>query len=135
MSTPGETFQKYERLCSRKIITYLFDEGNIFYAPLLKVVWQISPALLPSPAQAAFSVSKKGFRHAVSRNLLKRRMREAYRKNKHILYNHLDLVNLQIVFIVIYRENIVSDYIPIEKSMKEVLEKLIVMTREAYKNC
>ncbi len=134
MSTRGETFQKSEKLCSRKIITSLFDEGNIFYTPLFKVVWQISPFLLPSPAQVAFSVSKKGFRHAVSRNLLKRRMREAYRKNKCILYNYLDHGKLQIVFVVIYREDTVSDFIAIEKSMQEVLEKLIVLIRENDKN-
>ncbi len=111
-------------------MTSLFDEGNIFYSPLFKVVWQKSPVLLPSPAQVAFSVTKKGFRLAVSRNLLKRRMREAYRKNKLVLYNYLNSVKLQIVFIVIYREKSISDFPCIEKSMRELLEKLISVIRD-----
>lgn len=37
------------------------------------------------PAQILVSVSKKHFKAAVKRNMMKRRMREAYRKNKHLL--------------------------------------------------
>ena len=47
------------------------------------------PLNIPYPAQVAFSVSKRGFRLAVTRNLIKRRMREAYRKNKYLLYEYL----------------------------------------------
>ena len=83
MNTRRETFEKSERLCSTKIISGLFENGNIFYTPLFKVVWSISPVIIPYPAQIAFSVSKRGFRLAVTRNLIKRRMREAYRKNKY----------------------------------------------------
>jgi ribonuclease P protein component len=135
MSVPGETFKKSERLCSRKSITSLFDEGNIFYSPLFKTVWQKSTVALPAPARVAFSVTKKGFRHAVSRNLLKRRMREAYRKNKHVLYSYLDSEKIQLEFIVIYRENSISDFASIEKSMKELLEKLISLIRVKEKKC
>ena len=83
MNTRRETFEKSERLCSTKIISGLFENGNIFYTSLFKVVWNKSPVTLPLPAQVAFSVSKRGFRLAVTRNLIKRRMREAYRKNKY----------------------------------------------------
>jgi ribonuclease P protein component len=93
------------------------------------------PDELPSLAQVAFSVSKKGFRLAVTRNLLKRRLREAYRKNKQILYNFLTTENIRIVFIVIFRNNKVQDYQLIEKSLTEMLEKLIINITENEKNC
>ena len=128
MNTNRETFEKSERLCSRKTIGTLFEEGNIFYNSLLKVVWNKSQNPSSGPAQVAFSVSKRGFRLAVTRNLIKRRMREAYRKNKITLYDHLLSQNIKIVFVVILRGNAVPDYLTIEKSIKEMIGKLIVLT-------
>ncbi len=133
MNTSRETFDKKERLCSLKVISWLFENGNIFYTSIFKVVWGISPVCLPSSAQVTFSVSKKGFRLAVTRNLIKRRMREAYRKNKSTLYTQLVSENIQIVFIVILKGNAVPDYLTMEKSMKEMLNKLIILTKENKK--
>lgn len=130
MNTIRETFDKSERLCSRKVIAGLFENGNIFYSSLFKVVWGNSPVILPGPAQVAFSVSKKGFRLAVTRNLIKRRLREVYRKNKKVLYEHLIRKNIQLVFVVILRGNKVPDYLSIEKSIKEMMNKLIILTEE-----
>lgn len=129
MNTGRETFHKSERLCSRKIITSLFDNGNVFYSGLLKIVWSTSQALVPFPAQITFSVTKKSFRLAVTRNLLKRRMREAYRRNKHVLYDFLSRENIRIVLIVIYKEDYVSDFREIEISMKEMIDRLIVSVK------
>jgi ribonuclease P protein component len=128
MNTIRETFDKSERLCSRKITGTLFENGNIFYNTLFKVVWDKCQNSIPGPAQVAFSVSKRGFRLAVTRNLIKRRLREAYRKNKKTLYDHLISQNIKIVFVVILRGNSVPDYVTIEKGMKEVINKLVILT-------
>ena len=125
MKTRRETFDKSERLCSTKIISGLFENGTIFHTSLFKVVWCKSPVALPYPAQIALSVSKRGFRLAVTRNLVKRRMREAYRKNKYLLYEFLTAENKQIVLIVIIRGNKVPDFLTIEKSIIEILNRLI----------
>ena len=106
----------------------LFEKGNIFHNSIFKVVWDKSRDPISWPAQVAFSVSKRGFRMAVTRNLIKRRLREAYRKNKKTLYDHLIIKNIQIVFVVIVKGNTVPDYVAIEQAMKETINKLIILT-------
>jgi ribonuclease P protein component len=129
MNITRETFDKSERLCSRKVIEKLFETGHIFYTPLFKVVWEKGNYPFPGPAQVAFSVSKRGFRLAVTRNLVKRRLREAYRRNKSLFYSHLLSQNIQIVFVVIIRGKSVPDYATVEKGVKEVINKLINLTK------
>lgn len=130
-----ETFDKSERLCSRKIIGSLFENGNIFYTSVFKVVWSKDQPAIPGYAQVAFSVSKRGFRHAVTRNLIKRRLREVYRKNKAPLYNHLADQNIKIVFIVIMRGSTIPDYLTLDKGIRHVISKLITFTSDSENIC
>lgn len=53
-------------------------------------------------AQVVISVPKRMFKSAVIRNLIKRRFREAYRKNKHLLYAANESLNRQTAIIFIY---------------------------------
>lgn len=78
------TFSKKERLNKEKYIQELFRKGSSFYLFPFKVVFLSSPAQ-DEPNQVLVSVSKKNFKTAPARNLLKRRIREGYRINKHIL--------------------------------------------------
>ena len=91
----GFTLHKEERLCSQKIIGDLFTSGESFLAYPLKVVF-LKTDLDSSPVQAAFTVSKRNFKRAVKRNLLKRRMREAYRLNKPGFYEVLVAKNIKL---------------------------------------
>lgn len=130
MQSEREIFGKSERLCSKKIIADLFEKGKIFYSSPFKVIWIKIQVPLPFPAQVAFSIPKKGFRFAVSRNLIRRRMKEGYRKNKYILYDYLNSDNTKVAFIVIYRKNSILNYLTIEKSMKEMINKFICNLKE-----
>src|SRR5574344_1502412 len=80
-----QKFTKAERLCSKKEITALFNEGKSFAISHIRVVYRFLPKQEESPNAILVSVPKKYFKHAVDRNLLKRRIREAYRLNKELL--------------------------------------------------
>jgi ribonuclease P protein component len=79
------TFRKVERLTKEKSIQELFEKGSSFYLFPFKVFFLVNPDQEYPVNQLLFSVSKKNFKRAVDRNLIKRRMREAYRLQKDAL--------------------------------------------------
>ena len=72
----------------------------------------------------AFSVPKKNFKKAVSRNLLKRRMREAWRLNNASLKSVLQEKKRSLVVSVRYKAKKIVDYGEINKEMVEFLQFL-----------
>ena len=85
------TFNKSERLCSKKLIERLFAGGNKSFPtfPLRVVYMCLPPDETEADASILISVPKKRFKHAVKRNQVKRQVREAYRRNKYILLDAL----------------------------------------------
>jgi ribonuclease P protein component len=135
MVTIKETFTKSEKLCSKKAIDALFENGKSFYCSPFLIVWAYSSSDIPSPAQVAFSVSKRGFKLAVTRNLIKRRTREAYRKNKALLYDILRGSEKKIVFTMIFRGKSVPEYGKIEIAVKEMIRLFKVIIHESDQKC
>jgi len=121
----GFTFHKEERLCSQKLIEELFSSGESFLSYPLKVVFTKTELPAKYPAQAAFTVSKRNFKRAVKRNLLKRRMREAYRLNKPSFYAAIIEMNLQIAVMFVYIGKDMAEHAQIEKSMVSALKKIL----------
>ncbi len=117
------SFQKNERLCSKKIIDKLFAEGKSVFVYPVKIVYLETPFPLKNQVQAAFTVGKRNFKRAVQRNLIKRRMREAYRLNKHNLYNEIGEKQMAVFFI--YTGKTISEYKQIETAIKKGIKKLI----------
>jgi ribonuclease P protein component len=118
------TFRKEERLCSKIILDKLFSEGKSLFSFPFKLVYLPIECSGTAPVQVVFSVPKRTFKHAVSRNLLRRRMREAYRLNKSVLYEKLIPDNRCYALVIIYVDKTVQEYQVIEKGMKKLLVKL-----------
>ncbi|SHF59491.1 ribonuclease P protein component [Mariniphaga anaerophila] len=100
----------------------LFSEGETFLFYPLKVVHTEISFQEPFLAKVGFAVSKKLFKRAVRRNLIKRRMREAYRLNKHLLTPDELSTKKAIFFIYVSKE--VLSFKTIEKAMKKSLSSL-----------
>lgn len=148
-----QTFKKDEKLRSRSTIDRLFQRGNkqiqTFYVFPFRVLYFEStpdarlstgddsgflnnsnaPQEVPSPLpQVLFSVSKRNFKRAVDRNLIRRRCREAYRLQKSALTVNSEVpYPTAIAFLYLAKE--ISTYDVIEKAMSKVLKKMAESNR------
>jgi ribonuclease P protein component len=120
------TFTKEERLCNKRLIDELFHNGSSFLCYPFKASWLLMSEPQQVPVQIVFSVSKKRYKRAVDRNLIKRRMREAYRLSKQQqLYDVLNDADKQIILSVGYIGKEIAPYELIEKKMLKLLAQLI----------
>jgi ribonuclease P protein component len=119
------TFKKEERLCNKRLIDGLFHNGSSFLCYPFKVSWIAAPEGETVTAQVLFAVAKKRYKRAVDRNLIKRRMREAYRlaKQDH-LYRHLISVNKPIILSIGYIGKEIEEYAMMEKKMQKALAQI-----------
>ena len=119
---PDYKFRKEERLRSKKVIEKLFAEGRSFLVYPYKVVYLNIGSEDNHPVKAAFAVSKKLYKKAVQRNLIKRRMREAYRLNKHELLSDSHSIRKAIMFIYVGKE--IFSFHFMEKAMVRALHRV-----------
>ena len=115
------SLKKHEILRSKKKIKELFDNGSSFFLYPYKVFFIPNPSL--NNNEVLFTVSKKTFKRAVDRNLIRRRMREAYRLNKNILKSN-EKESLSISIGLIYISKFKLPYIDIENKLKQVFIRL-----------
>ena len=120
------SFTKKERLKSQKAISKLFETGRSLFSYPVKFLYIIEK--LPDdnycPVKCGFSVSKRNFRLAVDRNLLKRRMREAYRlnKNKLMIKTRGQRISLNLFIIYVSKEK--EDFFKIQQGITRGLNHI-----------
>jgi ribonuclease P protein component len=117
-------YPKKERLRSKILIDKIFESGLKQYNSNLKIIWL--PHILPEqvPVQSLVSVSKRRFKRANKRNLLKRRLREAFRKNKNDFYKSIENAGIQIALVIIYNSDSLSDFKSLEKNLLIAFESI-----------
>lgn len=83
-----ERFGKKEKLKSKILINRLFSEGKSLTKFPLKLIYLPISTPRVDLTKTGVSVPKRNFRKATERIHLKRLMREAFRKNKYLVYEN-----------------------------------------------
>ena len=109
---------RHQRLSSKKEIESLFSKGKSWNLSPIRIIYLVS-SKAEAKNQVLFSVPSRVFKKAVDRNLLKRRMREAYRINQSKLE-----VPLKLILAYIYIAKRAMPYSEIEKKVIESFQKL-----------
>jgi len=117
---------KSERICDQVLISEIFELGNtvkdfpVFAHYLLK-------DFNGKPLQVLFSVPKRNFKSAIKRNVLKRKMREAYRLNKNTLATVLKNKKQSMNIAFVYTGKEICTFEKLEKKIIAILDRLSEM--------
>ncbi|MFA5301920.1 MAG: ribonuclease P protein component [Bacteroidales bacterium] len=120
------SFAKKMRLSSKKEIDSLFAGANSFSNGPFRVFYRIVKREENglSPCSLVISVPKKHLRSAVKRNLVKRRVREAFRLNyPKLLGPALENKGIRLLFLCLYLPYEVYPYRKLEAKMQTLLER------------
>jgi ribonuclease P protein component len=133
--TRRQTLHSSERVKSKKLAEELFKKGSsAFLYPFIvrKIILTKDLIQKDTPfSQLLIAVPKKKLRRAVDRNLVKRRVREAYRLNKYILLDKLE--ENKIAFSLVYVGGKPLDFHFLEDKIKLILETLSINKEDQNK--
>ncbi|MBR1543976.1 MAG: ribonuclease P protein component [Muribaculaceae bacterium] len=119
---------KREKLCSRTDINSLFARGHSVIAYPVRCVYVVKSEA-EGDAQFLITIPKKKIRKAVSRVLLRRRIREAYRLNRDLLPQVEGRVQMAFVWL----SDEPATYSVIEAKVKEILTRIATASQKMPK--
>ena len=114
------TFNKKEKLKSKKLVDTLFSKGQSVSVFPLRLVYASVHFDDAALFKTGVSVSKKHFKLAVDRNRIKRLMREAFRLNK---AHYFDNISTPHAFMILYIGKDKPTFSQVEAKMKTLFEK------------
>jgi len=114
------TFNKKDKLKSKKLIELLFSEGQVVSSFPLKLVYIKAAFEDDVLFKTGVSVSKRHFKKAVDRNRIKRLLRESYRLNKSEYFNN---ITTSYAFMILYIGKEKPTLNEVETRMKRLFEK------------
>ena len=126
------TYQKIDKLKSRKQTQHLFSTGQAINVFPIRLIYTIEPMAystitpsLTSLLQAGVGAPSRTFRKAVQRNRVKRLLREAYRLEKPNFLTQAALDNKRVNLFFLYTDALVLTQVEIQGKLKEALSILV----------
>ena len=126
------TYQKTDKLKSRKQTQHLFSTGQAINVFPIRLIYTIEPIegtaanlSLTSVLQAGVGAPSRTFRKAVQRNRVKRLLREAYRLEKPNFISQAALDNKRVNLFFLYTDALVITQLEIQAKVKEALAILV----------
>lgn len=128
------TLQAIERLKLRKQIETLFQTGEAFSVFPLRIVYRIIPATdaSASPVQVGFSIPKKRIKKANGRNRIRRLLKEAWRLQKHPVYQAIP-EGRQLHCFLIYTGQPELTFAEAQTAIQKLQQKLIPKLQDKFK--
>lgn len=117
------TFGKSEKLCSKLIIDELFRSGKSFKQYPIRVIYK-EVEQTDANAKVLITVPKKRFSKAVSRNYVKRLVREAYRLTKPDLIEKWHNEGKYFALAFVYIGNEIPEFVDTKRTMQLIIEQL-----------
>jgi len=117
-------FPKKQKLCSETVIKEMFYSGKSFTTSCIRLVWKQDDNEGKVTLKSIIVVPKKKIRLAAQRNIIRRRMSEAYRLHKIELENVLKDKKLKLSIAIIYQNGKILSYASVEDEIKLILERL-----------
>ena len=117
-------FPKKQKLCSETIIKGMFSNGKSFTTSAVRLIWIKDNNEYEVTVKSIIVVPKKKIKLAVKRNVIRRRMKEAYRLHKIELENILKDKKLHLSIVMIYQKEKILSYKAVEEEIKLILERL-----------
>jgi ribonuclease P protein component len=119
------TFQKKDKLKSRKQTQFLFAKGQSMNAFPIKLIYTLE-SNEPGSVQAGVGAPSRTFRKAVDRNRVKRLLREGYRLERpEFIASSVDALNkLRVNLFFLYTDATVISQKEIQEKIKQLLSRL-----------
>jgi len=120
------TFQKKDKLKSRKQTQFLFAKGQSMNAFPIKLIYTLE-SNEPGSVQTGVGAPSRTFRKAVDRNRVKRLLREGYRLERpEFIASSVDALNkLRVNLFFLYTDALVLTQVEIQGKLKEALSILV----------
>lgn len=119
------SYNKQEKLKSRKQLNTLFKKGKSFTVFPLKVFFVFADNTQDNIIKTGVGVSSRHFKKAVQRNRVKRLLREVYRTEKLPLQEALNKSNKKLAIFLLFVDKTLPEYSLLKEKMPLCIQRLI----------